>query len=143
MLTNLTSLPWATIGIYTAAIIAAVLAILTAWAGYKSRPVPGDYVFRASRFSRNNFLFPAQVIITPASLTLYKPQWFGKSEESIHIAHVASIRIETHVVFSDVFIESSGGQDPIACHGHSKKDAVQMKELIERFQSDYYKRNLQ
>jgi hypothetical protein len=142
MQAELASVPWATIGIYTAAVIAAVLAILTAWVGIRSRPLPGDYVFRTSRLCRKNHLFPAQVVITPASLTLYKPQWVGKTEESIHIAHVASIRIETRLMFSDLFIESSGGQDPIECHGHRKKDALKMKELIERFQSDYYKRNL-
>src|SRR6185436_14664419 len=95
--------------------------------------------FRASRLSRDNRLFPAQVSITPTSITLYKPQWIGKLEESIHLAHVASIKIDTNLVFSDVFIETSGGQNPVICHGHTKGDAVEMKRLIERFQSEYYK----
>jgi hypothetical protein len=69
----------------------------------------------------------------------YTPQWIGKLEQSIHIAHVASVRIETHLLFSDVFIETSGGTDPIACHGHRKGDALRMKELIERHQSAYFR----
>jgi hypothetical protein len=78
-------------------------------------------------------------VITPASLTLYKPQWIGKFEESIHMAHIASIKIDTHVLFSDISIETSGGQDPVVSHGHTKGDAVEMKRVIESFQSDYYK----
>ena len=78
-------------------------------------------------------------MITPASLTLYKPQWIGKFEESIHMAHIASIKIDTHVLFSDISIETSGGQDPVVSHGHTKGDAVEMKRVIESFQSDYYK----
>jgi|SRR5438552_2163980 len=107
----------------------------------KGRKLPGDHVFRASRWSRKNRIFPAQVVITQSSITLYKPQWIGKLEESIHMAHVASIKIDTHLIFSDVYIETSGGQDPITCHGHTKGDATEMKRLIERFQSDYYKKD--
>src|SRR5512136_2037375 len=63
-------------------------------------------------------VFPTQVAITPTSVVHYTHQWIGKLEQSIHIAHVASVRIETHLLFSDVYIETSGGTDPIACHGH-------------------------
>jgi hypothetical protein len=55
------------------------------------------------------------------------------------MAHVSSVKIDTGVMFSDVLIETSGGSHPIRCHGHRKKDAVQMKALIERFQTDYYR----
>ena len=105
----------------------------------KGRRINGDHVFRASRLGQGNRIFPAQVMISPSSITLYKPQWIGKLEESIHMAHVSSIKIDTNLMFSDVFIETSGGQDPIVCHGHTKGDAVEMKRLIERFQSEYYK----
>ena len=37
----------------------------------------------------------------------------GRHEHSIHMAHVASVRIDTNLLFSDVFIETSGGQSPI------------------------------
>jgi hypothetical protein len=76
--------------------------------------------------------------VTPDSLTLYTPQWIGKLEQSIHIAHVASVRIDTNLLFSDLFIESSGGEHPVVCHGHTKGDAIRIKELIERYQTHYY-----
>jgi hypothetical protein len=105
----------------------------------KGRALPGEHVFRASRWSRGNRLLPAQVVLTPSSITLYKPQWIGKLEESIHMAHIASVKIDTNLVFSNVFIETSGGHDPIKCHGHTKGDAIEMKRLIEKYQTDYYR----
>jgi hypothetical protein len=120
--------------------LAGLLVLLIVWVWLKTRPVAGEHVFRASRWSRGNRLFPAQVAITPATITLFHPQWIGKLEESIHIAHVASIKIDTNIVFSDVLIETTGGHHPIVCHGHTKGDAVEMKAWIERFQSEYYRK---
>ena len=116
-----------------------LVVLLVSYVLRKGRPVPGDHVFRASRLSRGNRLFPTQVAIAPSSITLYKPQWIGRLEESIHMAHISSIRIDTHLVFADVYIETSGGQDPIVCHGHTKGDVVEMRKLIETFQTGYYK----
>ena len=120
--------------------VAAVLLVFGAWyILWKGRPLPGTHVFRASRLSQGNRLFPTQVVITPSSVTHFTPQWIGKLEESIHISHVASIKIDTNIMFSDVVIETTGGHNPVRCHGHSKGDAVQMKKLIEDFQSAFYK----
>lgn len=105
----------------------------------KGRPFMAGDVFRASRLSRGNRLFPTQVAITPASVVHFTPQWIGRLEQSIHIAHVASVSIDTHLLFSDVLIETSGGTDTITCHGHHKHDAVRMKALIERYQSAYFR----
>jgi hypothetical protein len=117
---------------------AATLGLLAWWVWQRGRPfVPGD-VFHASRLSRGNHLFPTQVAITPTSVVQYKPRWFGKQEESIHMAHIASVKIDTGILLSNVLIETSGGSDPINCHGHRKRDAERMKELIERYQTDHY-----
>ena len=104
----------------------------------KGRRLPGEHVFQASRLSRGNRILPAQVVITRDSITLFQPQWVGKEEASIHIAHVSSIKIDTNLIFSDVFIETTGGHNPIVCHGHTKGDAVKMKKIIETFQSERY-----
>ena len=90
----------------------------------KGRPFMAGDVFRASRWTRGNHLFPTQVAVTPTSVVQHTPRWIGKEEESIHVAHVASVKINTHLLYSDVIIESSGGSDPIVCHGHRKGDAV-------------------
>jgi hypothetical protein len=109
----------------------------------RGRRMPGEHVFRASRWSRGNHLFPTQVAITPDSVAHYTPQWFGRREQSIHMAHVASVEVDTNLFFSNVVIETSGGSEPVRCHGHRKRDAVEMKRLINRYQSDYYGPNRQ
>ena len=117
----------------------AVVVVLGFWVWRKGRPFATGDVFRASRLSSGNHLFPTQVLVTPTSIVQYTPRWIGKAEETIHMAHIASVKIDTRMLFSDVLIETSGGTDPIRCHGHGKGDAVTMKNLIERYQTDYYR----
>jgi len=105
----------------------------------KGRPFASGDVFRASRLSQGSHLFPTQVLISPTSVIHYTPRWVGRQEESIHIAHVASVKIDTGLMLSNVLIETTGGASPIRCHGHHKGDAVRMKALIERHQNDYYR----
>lgn len=120
---------------------AAVVVILVTWIVWeKGRPFMAGDVFRASRISRGNRLFPTQVAISPTSVVQHKPRWIGKEEETIHMAHIASVKINTGMLLSNVLIETSGGAAPIVCHGHSKGDAVQMKNLIERYQTEHYRR---
>jgi hypothetical protein len=124
--------------ILAAAILALLVAGLVALIWRKGRPFTSGDVFRASRLSPGNRLFPTQVMISRTSVVHFTPQWVGKLEHTIHIAHVASVRIDTHLLFSDVFIETSGGVSPVSCYGHYKKDAVRIKELIENHQSNYF-----
>jgi hypothetical protein len=116
-----------------------VLAVLSAFIAMRGKRMPGDHVFRASRWSRGNHLFPTQVAITPGAVVQYTPQWFGRREHSIHMAHVASVEVDTNLFFSNVVIETSGGSEPVRCHGHRKRDAIEMKRLINDFQSAYYR----
>ena len=116
-----------------------VMALFAVAVAAKGRRLEGEHVFRASRWSRGNHLFPTQVAITPASVTHYTPEWFGRREQSIHMAHVASVEIDTNLFFSNVIVETSGGSEPVRCHGHRKRDAVEMKRLINQFQSAYYR----
>lgn len=131
-------------GLMEALSIAALVAVLilaaaTLFFWSKGRKLPGPHVFRASRFSRGNLLFPTQVSVTPGSVVHFTPSWVGGEEHSMHIAHVASVLIDRNLFFSNVLIESSGGTSPVRCHGHRKRDAVEMKRLIEEFQSEYYR----
>ena len=114
-----------------------VALVLFFW--WKGQPFSDGDVFRASRWSRGNRLFPTQVLITPNSVVHYTPEVVGRKEHSIHIAHVASVSIDTNLLFSNVLIETSGGATPVVCHGHRKGDAVRMKQLIEQYQTQYYR----
>lgn len=129
----------ATAALWTGAAALVVLLGLGFFFWYKGRPIPGPHVFRASRLSRGNLLFPTQVAVTPTSVVHYTPQWVGAREQSMHLAHVASVAIDRNLFFADVMVESSGGASPVRCHGHRKADAMEMKSLIEQFQSEYYR----
>ena len=122
-----------------AGVLAAVIVALALFFWFKGQPFGEGEVFRASRFSRGNRYFPTQVLITPTAVVHYTPEVFGRKEHSIHIVHVASVSIDTNLFFSDVIIETSGGQTPVICHGHRKADAVRMKQLIEYYQTVFYR----
>ena len=127
---------WVWIAVLAVAAVAGVFGWIV-W--LKGRPFASGDVFRASRLSAGNHLFPTQVLISSTSVVQYTPRWIGREEESIHMAHLASVKIDTKLLLSDVLIETTGGQSPIRCHGHHKRDAMKMKALIEQYQNDYYR----
>jgi hypothetical protein len=122
-----------------AGVLAAIVVALLLFFWWKGQPFAEGDVFRASRLSRGNRYFPTQVLITTA-VVHYTPEMFGRKEHSIHIVHVASVSIDTNLLFSDVIIETSGGQTPVVCHGHRKADAIRMKQLVEHYQTEIYRK---
>jgi len=86
-----------------------VAGVLFFW--WKGQPFAEGAVFRASRLSSGNRFFPTQVLVTPTAVVHYTPE----------------------------LIETTGGTTPVACHGHRKADAVRMKQLIEQYQTQYYR----
>jgi hypothetical protein len=122
-----------------AGVAATVLVASGLYFWWKGRPFVSGDVFRASRLSRGNRWFPTQVLITPTSVVHYTPELIGRKEHSIHIAHIASVSIDTNMFFSNIIIETSGGTEPVRCHGHRKRDAIRMKQLIEGHQTQYYR----
>lgn len=91
--------------------------------------------FQASRWTHGNFLFPTVIEVTDRAVLRRKRRWFGSDEVSISLAKVASVHIRTGLIWADILIESSGGTDPLASHGHSKAAARRIKELIESYQA--------
>ena len=120
---------------YLLAALAVLAALVLAVSLAKNRRFHSGDVFVASRLSRGNRIFPTQVAVTPTSVIQFEPQWVGRQEHSIHMSHVASVTIDTGLLLSDVIIETSGGSEPIRCHGHRKGDAIRMKSLIEQYQT--------
>jgi len=92
-------------------------------------------IFKASRWTKGNHLFTTVIEVTDTAVIWRKRSWFTVNEISIHLSKVASIRIDTGLFWSDILVESTGGSDPLASHGHSKADARRIKELIEAAQS--------
>jgi len=95
--------------------------------------------FRASRWTKGNLLFPTYIEIDEKSVSRRKRSWFKMDQMSISISKVASVHIKTGLIWSEILIESSGGSDPLASHGHKKADAQRIKELIESAQAQYAK----
>jgi len=91
-------------------------------------------VFIASRWTSGNFFFPVRIEISRERVTRIKPRLFGSDEESIPLSKVASVNIKTGLIWSDIRIDSTGGNNPITSHGHSKADARAIRDLVERFQ---------
>ena len=92
-------------------------------------------VFRASRWTKGNFLFPTIIEVSDKAVTRRKRSWFSQDEMSITISKVASVHIKTGMIWSEILIESSGGTDPMSSHGHTKADAQRIKELVEDAQA--------
>jgi len=92
--------------------------------------------FQASRWTRGNLLFPTVIEVSEKAVTRRKRSWFREDEMSINITKVASVHIRTGLIWSEILIESSGGTDPLASHGHSKVDAIRIKDLIENAQAE-------
>jgi hypothetical protein len=91
--------------------------------------------FAASRWTRGNFLFPTEIVVTPQRVSRVKRRLLGRNEESIGIRQVASVHISTGMIWSEIRIESSGGTDPITSHGHRRSDALRIRDLIEAYQA--------
>ena len=92
--------------------------------------------FQASRWTHGNFLFPTVIAVTDQAIIRRKRSWFSRDEISISITKVASVHIKTGIIWSDILIESSGGSDPLASHGHTKADARRIRELVETAQGN-------
>ena len=90
--------------------------------------------FETSHWTRGNFIFPTVIEVTNRAVIRRKRSWFSKDEISISISKVASVHIKTVMIWADIRIESSGGSDPLASHGHRKADARRIRELVEAAQ---------
>lgn len=100
-----------------------------------ANPNVSEETFIASRWTKGNLWFPTRIVVNPLRVSRVKRRLFGSNEESISIPQVASVKISTGVFWSDIVIESSGGTDPIASHGHRKNDALRIRDLVETFQA--------
>ena len=90
--------------------------------------------FKASRWTRGNFLFPTVIEVTERAVVRRKRSFFSTDEISISMSKIASVHIKTGILWSEILIESSGGSDPLTSHGHTKGDAIRIKQALETYQ---------
>src|SRR5260370_302496 len=98
------------------------------------QPSAGGEAFIASRWTRGNLFFPTPIVVSPLHVSRVKPPLLRQTGESIAISPVASVQIQTRMIWSRISIDSTGGTDPITSHGHRKRDALRIRELIETYQ---------
>lgn len=91
--------------------------------------------FKASRWTHGNLLFPTVIEVTDNAIIRRKSRWFGCDEISISLAKVASVHINTGLLWAEILIESAGGTDPMTSHGHTKQDARRIEDLIQAYQA--------
>jgi hypothetical protein len=117
---------------------ALVLLGVLSWAvnHVRNRPFTKDVpVFRASRWTRGNRVWPTQVAVLANGVVRYTPRLFGHFEETIGIDQVSSVSVDSGLIFGDVIIETTGGSQPIRCHGHRKRDAEEVRRQITEAQA--------
>ena len=100
-------------------------------------------VFRASRLTQGNRIWPTQVAVFPNRVVRYTPRLFGHFEETIGIDQVASVSVDSSLIFGDVIVETTGGSQPIRCHGHRRKDAEEIRRQITEAQAGQPRLHLQ
>jgi hypothetical protein len=91
--------------------------------------------FTASRWTQGNLIFPTVIEVSEKAITRRKRRFFGCDEISINISKVASVHINTGMIWAEIQIESSGGSDPLTSHGHRKSDARRIRDLVQEYQA--------
>lgn len=100
-------------------------------------------IYKASRLTSGNRIFPASVQVEGHQITYRKRRWFGSTEETINCEHISSLRAYHGVIFSSITIESSGGSQPIVINGLRKGDARKLEAAVKATQAptDHEHRN--
>jgi len=88
--------------------------------------------FRASRWTGGNRIFPATLRIEPDGIHFEKRHVFSARQEIINYHHIASVQIQSGMLFATLIIETSGGSDPVEVRGLWKKDANAVRDAIQR-----------
>ncbi|NQU30803.1 MAG: PH domain-containing protein [Anaerolineae bacterium] len=88
----------------------------------------------SSRLTSGNFLFPDEVTIAEDGIHFVKRRIFGSDEEIISYGKIASVKLNSGILFADITIETSGGSQPIFLNGLMKGAAQEIKEAIRYYQ---------
>jgi len=86
-------------------------------------------IFTATRLYPDNILFPDRLEIDDLNVTHYKGNFFGYQSTVIARKNIASVLINSHIVFADIVIETIGGKRIVAT-GFMKVDARSIVGLL-------------
>ena len=91
-------------------------------------------VYRSSRWSRGNHLFPDSLTLSNDGLVFRKGRLFGSVEEHINYRAVASLRVKNGIFLSNLNVETSGGSQPVYINGLWKSDAREIQANLRTYQ---------
>ena len=92
-------------------------------------------IYRASRLTSGNRIFPASLEVEGHQIIYRKRRWFGSTVETINCEHISSVRANHGMIFSSITVESSGGSQPIQITGLSKGQARKLEVAIRATQA--------
>lgn len=92
--------------------------------------------YAASRLTAGNFLFPDRVIVADEGIHFIKNRFFGSDEEIITYGKIAAVKLNSGIFFANLTVETMGGSQPIFINGLPKNDAQEIKEAIQRYQTE-------
>lgn len=86
--------------------------------------------FIASRLTKGNVVFPAEITITSESVSLLNPSILSGKEKTIPYARISSVDINSPLIgFSTITIETTG-EGKIISNGFLRDEVIEMKKLI-------------
>lgn len=95
-----------------------------------------DKTYLSSRWSSGNLFFRDSITLASDGILFRKGRMFGSQEERINYRAIASMRVTNRIFLADIFIETSGGSQPIFINGLWKSDAKQIQEAVRLFQQN-------
>ena len=90
--------------------------------------------YASSRLTAGNILFPDEVTVAEDGIHFLKRRIFGSDEEIISDGKIASVKVNSGILFADITIETTGGSQPIFINGLMKGSAQEIKEAIRYYQ---------
>jgi hypothetical protein len=85
--------------------------------------------FTAHRLSADNTLFPDRIEIDTTTVIYYKGDVFGYQSTVIALSNIASVSIDSRILFANVVIDTIGGKRIVAS-GFKKVDARTIMGLL-------------
>ena len=94
-----------------------------------------DKHYTSNRLTSGNALFPDKVIVAKDGIHFIKRRLLGSDEEIISYGKIASVKLNSGILFADLTIETTGGSQPIFINGLAKGDAQEIKDVIRFYQT--------
>ncbi|MGE0710784.1 MAG: hypothetical protein AB7N76_27690 [Planctomycetota bacterium] len=99
-------------------------------------PATPTRIYKSSRFSSGNMFFPDRLVLEADRVLFKKSHLIGGEEESIRYEQIASVSVQSGVLFANLLFESTGGTEPVYMNGLWRGTATAAKaDLMARIRA--------